>query len=645
MKKLILLIFVVAASLNAQAVQGQIGQVPVVAAADNSPVGGAGNLTTVGSVPYVSASGILNQDAGQFVWDATNNRLGIGTATPGVALDVTGVVRAASEANAINTINIGLVVQRTSNDSQLSLSYKATPDAWVIGSSYNSTGAYKPIALATSDLERMRITASGNVGIGTTAPVGTLHVKGGQGSPSLSADTNNINVVNSSTAAQLVTGAYATSPYAIWMQVKDSANTSTSYPLVLNPLGGNVGIGTTTPAAPLQVGTAVGSPATNGNAAIINAANTTLSSRGGNLQVITTNSSAVDLGGSIGLGGQYNTLANSVEFASIAGRKENGTAANFAGYLQFVTTADGVAPTEKMRITSAGSVLIGGTTDGAYRLDVAKAGASGTARFYDQTASTGVTYVAVQAGANQLTTDIFKVVNNGNVGLFTIGSGGEISNWIPGQYTKANEIGYLSGNATNAGIRAKTLLAGTLTDAFQVANNGNFSIGSGILTNNYKFDVQNSGSSGTARFYDQTATTGSTLAVFRAGVAQSGNVLEVQNNAGTVIASVGSTGNLYSANALSVGATFSVVTLYSPSDGVLRLTDNAGTSFNRLQFGGTTSSFPSIQRSTTKLFFRLADDSAGATVRAGGYESSDGTAGATVTTCTGFKNGLCISGT
>lgn len=88
MKKLILLIFVVAASLNAQAVQGQIGQVPVVAAADNSPVGGAGNLTTVGSVPYVSASGILNQDAGQFFWDATNNRLGIGTATPSSSLTV-----------------------------------------------------------------------------------------------------------------------------------------------------------------------------------------------------------------------------------------------------------------------------------------------------------------------------------------------------------------------------------------------------------------------------------------------------------------------------------------------------------------------------------------------------------------------------
>ena len=38
--------------------------------------------------------------------------------------------------------------------------------------------------------------------------------------------------------------------------------------------------------------------------------------------------------------------------------------------------------------------------------------------------------------------------------------------------------------------------------------------------------------------------------------------------------------------------------------------------------------------------------SGGATLRPhGGYRSADGTAGATVTTCTGFKNGLCISGT
>lgn len=53
-------------------------------------VGGASNLTTVGAVPYVSASGVLNQDASNFFWDATNHRLGIGTNAPNGPLQVTG---------------------------------------------------------------------------------------------------------------------------------------------------------------------------------------------------------------------------------------------------------------------------------------------------------------------------------------------------------------------------------------------------------------------------------------------------------------------------------------------------------------------------------------------------------------------------
>lgn len=48
----------------------------------------------------------------------------------------------------------------------------------------------------------------------------------------------------------------------------------------------------------------------------------------------------------------------------------------------------------------------------------------------------------------------------------------------------------------------------------------------------------------------------------------------------------------------------------SPSDGVITMWDNANTSFGRLQFGGTTSSFPSIKRSSAILQARLADDSA-----------------------------------
>ena len=42
-----------------------------------------------------------------------------------------------------------------------------------------------------------------------------------------------------------------------------------------------------------------------------------------------------------------------------------------------------------------------GTTSPTYRLDVAGSGASGTARFFDQTASTGATLVTITPGAAQ----------------------------------------------------------------------------------------------------------------------------------------------------------------------------------------------------------------------------------------------------
>jgi hypothetical protein len=44
-------------------------------------------------------------------------------------------------------------------------------------------------------------------------------------------------------------------------------------------------------------------------------------------------------------------------------------------------------------------------------------------------------------------------------------------------------------------------------------------------------------------------------------------------------------------------------------DGNILLNNNARTGFDRLQFGGTTSSFPALKRSTTTLQARLADDS------------------------------------
>lgn len=55
----------------------------------------------------------------------------------------------------------------------------------------------------------------------------------------------------------------------------------------------------------------------------------------------------------------------------------------------------------------------------------------------------------------------------------------------------------------------------------------------------------------------------------------------------------------------------------APADGQLTLLNAAGNDFGRLQFGGTTSSFPALKRSTTEIQARLADDSSFTAFRSG----------------------------
>jgi len=58
-------------------------------------------------------------------------------------------------------------------------------------------------------------------------------------------------------------------------------------------------------------------------------------------------------------------------------------------------------------------------------------------------------------------------------------------------------------------------------------------------------------------------------------------------------------------------------TIYSPADGNILLTNDAGTDFSLLQLGGTNSSFPAIKRDGNGLQIRRADDSTYATLRTG----------------------------
>jgi hypothetical protein len=119
---------------------------------------------------------------------------------------------------------------------------------------------------------------------------------------------------------------------------------------------GNVGIGTTSPTTKLDIRVTT-NPATDNGVGV----NT--------LKVFTNVAQAADVGGAIALGGYYNATPESASFGQIAGRKENSTANNLSGYLQFSTLGSAGTMTERMRITATGLVGIG-ITSPAYSLEV-----------------------------------------------------------------------------------------------------------------------------------------------------------------------------------------------------------------------------------------------------------------------------------
>lgn len=59
-------------------------------------IGDAIGSSTVGSVLFVGAGNVLQQDNANFFWDDTNNRLGIGTTAPGVSLDISSATTVAA---------------------------------------------------------------------------------------------------------------------------------------------------------------------------------------------------------------------------------------------------------------------------------------------------------------------------------------------------------------------------------------------------------------------------------------------------------------------------------------------------------------------------------------------------------------------
>jgi hypothetical protein len=108
------------------------------------------------------------------------------------------------------------------------------------------------IQFRENNADQMTILSGGNVGIGTTAPTAKLHVfdPTANREPSLTYSATATATINNA-LVELAMGTTASSPFPFWMQARSSTNAA--WPIAINPLGGNVGIGTTNPTQTFQI--------------------------------------------------------------------------------------------------------------------------------------------------------------------------------------------------------------------------------------------------------------------------------------------------------------------------------------------------------------------------------------------------------
>jgi hypothetical protein len=169
---------------------GNVSVAGTFAANGGATLGDAsGDALTINS-SAVSIPNGLNFDSNTFVIDATNNRVGVGTASPTARFHV---ANAGVSAQATFVGTTGSPYITVVGDSGTTILGNESNGGWV-----GTTGS-QAFVLKTADTERMRITSAGNVGIGTSSPSVKLDVL------NTAASTTNIRVQNASASS----GAYA----------------------------------------------------------------------------------------------------------------------------------------------------------------------------------------------------------------------------------------------------------------------------------------------------------------------------------------------------------------------------------------------------------------------------------------------------
>ena len=279
-------------------------------------VDGALNGGTANGVLYLNGSKAATSGSA-LVFDGTN--LGIGTANPGTFGKFASV--AASGATSVYT---GTGVQ--------GLFISTNESTRVVR--YDSSGSLSGLhAWGNGPTELMRLDTSGNLGIGTSSPGTRLHTNKASQTPGDTTPSGAFLITNTTAGAGCVEIGSGSSVLG-YLQVRNSAS-QTYYDFALQPNGGNVGIGTSSPLRRLSVA----GDAQVYNTAADGASNTVI----GRMTSQTRN---------------FGTNIATSSFASI----EFATGTWPTGNIRFLTNGvDGTdgAGTERMRIDANGNIVAG----------------------------------------------------------------------------------------------------------------------------------------------------------------------------------------------------------------------------------------------------------------------------------------------
>jgi hypothetical protein len=184
-----------------------------------------------------------------------SGNVGIGTSAPSAPLHVKGTLAAPATSGSAQN-GFSRLSDPSTSGAALDMGVLSSPwYAWIQSRDTTDYSANGPLALNPN---------GGKVGIGTSVPSAPLHVRGTLAAPATSGSAQNgfFRLSDPSTSPVGLDVGVLSSPWYAWIQFRDVNDYSANGPLALNPNGGNVGIGTTSPGYKLHVNGTINSNST-----------------------------------------------------------------------------------------------------------------------------------------------------------------------------------------------------------------------------------------------------------------------------------------------------------------------------------------------------------------------------------------------